>query len=69
MTKSELKQLFNEASKEISSELTPDKIKSTYFERKSEMSHDEFVIQATHFSVDYSKKLLYKVLEKILCKD
>lgn len=69
MTNEEFNKIFDESIKELSSELTEDKIKELLTKDIDKDGYNGVIINAVAFSIKYSQNLVSKVLRKALVND
>lgn len=69
MTNEEFNKIFDESIKELSSELTEDKIKELLTKDTEIDGYNGIIVNAIMFSMRYSQNLVSKVLRKALVND
>lgn len=69
MTNEEFNKIFDESIKELSSELTEDKIKELLTKNTEIDGYNGIIVNAIMFSMRYSQNLVSKVLRKALVND
>lgn len=69
MTNEEFNKIFDESIKELSSELTEDKIRELLTKNTEIDGYNGIIVNAIMFSMRYSQNLVSKVLRKALVND
>lgn len=68
MTKSELEKIFLEVHNEMDQQFNEQKLMEFMLKNTDEGGYQAIALNASMLAMNYSKKLVFKVLEKALCQ-